>query len=148
MQLFTNMTIMPSEIAQRLLMVKNGKPVESISEHQGALYFRIKDLIEQAQEEEHEDVRALIEEYLNTEDFEDSPADYAHAILESQAFKSLWGDAQSAWLNVSPEDFGEEVFENSIASLAGGPGRAALIALYEDTDTLRKYLEQLSMYAE
>ena len=51
--LFTNSKIMPSESALRLLMAKNGKPIASIAEHQGALYFRIKDLVIKAQEEEH-----------------------------------------------------------------------------------------------
>ena len=142
--LFANRKIMPSESALRLLVAQNGKPIESEAEHQGALYFRIKDLVIKSQEEEHEDVRALIEEYLTTGEFEDSLSDYAYAILGSEEFNRLWRDTRIAWQEIAPEDFSEETLENSIANLTIGTSEAK--TLYEDTNTLRKYLEQLSMY--
>lgn len=135
---------MPSENALRLLMAQNGKPIESEGEHRGAVYFRIKDLIEKALEEEHENVRALIEEYLITGDFEDSFSDYTYAIIDSDEFSRLWSDTARSWQRVSPVDLLEENLDNSIAGLTSGTGEAK--ALYEDTNTLRKYLEQLSMY--
>lgn len=144
--LFANSKIMPSESALRLLVAQNGKPIESEAEHQGALYFRIKDLVLKAQEEEHEDLRALIEEYLTTGDFEDGLSDYAYAILGSEEFNSLWRDTQLAWQEIVPEDFLEETLDNNISNLTMGTSEAK--TLYEDTNTLRRYLEQLAMYGE
>ena len=135
---------MPSESALRLLVAFNGKPIESVGEHRAAVFFRVKDLVAKALEEEGEDVRALIEEYLSTGDFEDSFSDYTYAIIDSDEFSGLWSDTASAWRDIAPEDFAEENLENSIAGLVSGISEGK--ALYDDTDTLRKYLEQLAMY--
>jgi len=146
MILFKNSKIMPSEIALRLLMAENGKPIESKDEHHGALYFRIKSLVENAIGIEHENVGALIEEFLIVGDFEDTMSGYTHAIMESDQFHQLWSDASIAWREIAPEDFNEENLENTIMGASTGFHQAQ--EWYEDTNTLRKFLEQLAMYVE
>ena len=64
--------------------------------------------------------------------------------MESSQFNSLWRDTRTAWQEIAPEDFSAETLENSIAGLVNGTNEGQ--ALYEDTNTLRKYLEQLAMY--